>query len=264
MLDEKAINILLSSDLNNEITQSEREQLYFEILYTIKHKIGCTINGHNDFRLDLYKYAQQAFCISDEDHDLLFAQVSEEKPPIILLNVEVIEARGLEAKDANGFSDPYCMLGIIPGSREIIFENSNNNNNYNNYQENDDKILPFQHSSLCKTPTAPNFGLKQENNNLMSNSLSQSHPEQHQHAQQSISQQHHHKSSLIKRFSSFRRSEKTNSLTDKNRSNSNKEKEAVKVSKTGVIRGKLPAKCIKTTDVKRETLNPVWMEKFKL
>ena len=32
----------------------------------------------------------------------------------MILNVVVEEAEGLEAKDANGFSDPYCMLGIRP------------------------------------------------------------------------------------------------------------------------------------------------------
>ena len=30
------------------------------------------------------------------------------------MNVIVIEAEGLEAKDINGYSDPYCMLGILP------------------------------------------------------------------------------------------------------------------------------------------------------
>ena len=32
----------------------------------------------------------------------------------MILNVVVEEAEGLEAKDANGYSDPYCMLGIRP------------------------------------------------------------------------------------------------------------------------------------------------------
>ena len=36
------------------------------------------------------------------------------QPPIVVLNVIVIEAEGLEAKDINGYSDPYCMLGILP------------------------------------------------------------------------------------------------------------------------------------------------------
>ena len=36
------------------------------------------------------------------------------QPPIVVLNVVVVEASGLEAKDCNGFSDPYCMLGICP------------------------------------------------------------------------------------------------------------------------------------------------------
>ena len=26
----------------------------------------------------------------------------------------MVEASGLEAKDCNGYSDPYCMLGICP------------------------------------------------------------------------------------------------------------------------------------------------------
>ena len=36
------------------------------------------------------------------------------QPPIVILNCLVAEAEALEAKDANGFSDPYCMLGIRP------------------------------------------------------------------------------------------------------------------------------------------------------
>ena len=31
-----------------------------------------------------------------------------------MLNVLVGEAESLVAKDANGYSDPYCMLGIRP------------------------------------------------------------------------------------------------------------------------------------------------------
>uniref|UniRef100_A0A4W3JFU7 BAI1 associated protein 3 n=1 Tax=Callorhinchus milii TaxID=7868 RepID=A0A4W3JFU7_CALMI len=42
------------------------------------------------------------------------------KPPSFGMRVTVVEARNLMAKDANGFSDPYCMLGIMvgPATRE--------------------------------------------------------------------------------------------------------------------------------------------------
>ena len=51
---------------------------------------------------DLYRYAQLAFKMSNADHDRLFALVSGSKPPIVVLNVEVLEAKNLDAKDANG------------------------------------------------------------------------------------------------------------------------------------------------------------------
>ena len=41
------------------------------------------------------------------------------QPPIVVLNAVVIEAKDLEAKDSDGFSDPYCMLGIRPGMRHL-------------------------------------------------------------------------------------------------------------------------------------------------
>ena len=152
-----------------------------------------------------------------------------------------MEAKNLEAKDANGFSDPYCMLGIIPGNREIIFE------------EESVSGMPTHHNNLSKMMTAPNF--LNRNQAVL----------QQQPPQQSIAQLHssgHKSSSLIKRFSSFRKSDKTNEKEKEKQSMTLLNKE--RITKIGVIRGKLPAKLIKTTDVKRETLNPVWKEKFKL
>lgn len=61
------------------MSKEEREKLYCEIMYTIKHKIGRNIDGHNDLSQDLYRYAQQAFGISDDDHKRLFAHICEEK-----------------------------------------------------------------------------------------------------------------------------------------------------------------------------------------
>ncbi|KAH9504114.1 Protein unc-13 D [Bulinus truncatus] len=84
-------------------SRKEFELLYIEVLYTIKHKIGTTSGGHSPYIQDLFQYAKEAFGVSPEDHARLLAKATEEKqPPIVILNVSVIEASGLEAKDADG------------------------------------------------------------------------------------------------------------------------------------------------------------------
>lgn len=45
-------------------------------------------------------------------HDELLAAASQKKPPEMLLNVEVIEAKELEPKDPNGMSDPFVTMYI--------------------------------------------------------------------------------------------------------------------------------------------------------
>ncbi|BFZ17626.1 hypothetical protein BsWGS_20665 [Bradybaena similaris] len=84
------------------LSKTEFELLYIEVLYTIKHKIGTTSGGHSPYIQDLFQYAKEAFGVSPEDHARLLAKATEEKPPIVILNVTVIEACDLEAKDPNG------------------------------------------------------------------------------------------------------------------------------------------------------------------
>ncbi|XP_026481580.1 uncharacterized protein LOC113388417 [Ctenocephalides felis] len=49
------------------------------------------------------KQHKEPFGMSPEKHYRLLNVASEEKPPIVVLSVVVLEADGLEAKDANGF-----------------------------------------------------------------------------------------------------------------------------------------------------------------
>ncbi|XP_052791167.1 BAI1-associated protein 3-like isoform X2 [Mya arenaria] len=137
-------------------SKKEFEMLYVEVLYTIKHKIGITIGGHLPFIQDLYQYAQQAFKVSPEDHARLLAQATKEKPPIVILNATVLEARNLEAKDADGFSDPYCMLGIMPGRRMQSFEGSQEGSMGSSDEENSprSKDKAFKRFSLKKKSAA--------------------------------------------------------------------------------------------------------------
>ncbi|CAH1171241.1 unnamed protein product [Phaedon cochleariae] len=86
------------------------------MLYTIANTVGAPAPGgqYAHYKEDLYLYGQRAFRMPPERHYRMLHAAGEEQPPIVVLSVVVMEAEGLEAKDANGFSDPYCMLGIQP------------------------------------------------------------------------------------------------------------------------------------------------------
>lgn len=54
------------------------------------------------YKDEMYSAAQRAFSVSPDRHYRLLHAAVEEKPKIIVLSVIVLEAEGLEAKDANG------------------------------------------------------------------------------------------------------------------------------------------------------------------
>lgn len=96
--------------------QDEKEKLYVEVLHTIANTVGAPAPGGQfaHYKDEMYLHAQRAFGVNPDRHYRLLHASAEDKPKIIVLSAVVIEADGLEAKDANGFSDPYCMLGIQP------------------------------------------------------------------------------------------------------------------------------------------------------
>ncbi|XP_029160484.1 BAI1-associated protein 3 isoform X4 [Nylanderia fulva] len=106
----------ISSSHPYRLSKKEIEQLYIEVLYTIANTVGASTGQYAHYKEDLYRYAQEAFGVPPDQHRRYLNIASEEKPPIVVLSVVVIEADGLEAKDVNGFSDPYCMLGIQPSN----------------------------------------------------------------------------------------------------------------------------------------------------
>ncbi|CAG9835482.1 unnamed protein product [Diabrotica balteata] len=104
------------SPIDYNLSHDEKQKLYVEMLYTIANTVGAPAPGgqYAHFKEDLYLYGQRAFGMPPDRHYHMLNVAGEEQPPIVVLSVVVIEAEGLEAKDANGFSDPYCMLGIQP------------------------------------------------------------------------------------------------------------------------------------------------------
>ena len=116
--------------------------------------------------------------------------------PKVILNIVVIEGRDLEAKDANGFSDPYCMLGLI-GTKSR------------------------KHVDLTSTPSQDNV-LADDGKDWRSR-----------------------KASLYKNSRTKSRRDCHSAVPD-------------------ISLEQLPAKFIRTTTVKKATLNPVWNETFQM
>lgn len=54
------------------------------------------------YKEEMYLHAQRAFGVNPDRHYRLLHAAAEDKPKIIVLSVVVLEADGLEAKDANG------------------------------------------------------------------------------------------------------------------------------------------------------------------
>lgn len=57
----------------------QMEQLYIEVLYTIKFKAGSPGGQTSQYQEELYSYAQKAFRISNEMHRRYLSVASEEK-----------------------------------------------------------------------------------------------------------------------------------------------------------------------------------------
>ncbi|XP_070087270.1 BAI1-associated protein 3 isoform X3 [Equus caballus] len=98
------------------LTQEEVEMLYEEALYTVLHRAGTMGPEQVNDQEALLSYLQQVFSTSPEEHAEAIERVKKAKAPTYALKVSVMRAKNLLAKDPNGFSDPYCMLGILPAS----------------------------------------------------------------------------------------------------------------------------------------------------
>ncbi|XP_045849890.1 BAI1-associated protein 3 isoform X2 [Meles meles] len=98
------------------LTQEEVEMLYEEALYTVLYRAGTMGPDQVDDQETLLGYLQQVFGTSSDEHTKAIERVKKAKAPRYTLKVSVMRAKNLLAKDPNGFSDPYCMLGILPAS----------------------------------------------------------------------------------------------------------------------------------------------------
>ncbi|TRY68734.1 hypothetical protein TCAL_10740 [Tigriopus californicus] len=284
------------------ITDEERRSLYREVLYTINHKIGssrtrdlspmrlksdyggfnqCPQNA-NAIKDNLMSFAQKAFRITREEHQKLVEEAKSDKPPLIVLNVVVIEAKDLEAKDSDGFSDPYCMLGIRPGVKHLTAARTSSSPQYSPKMSRHEvrrSSADYQPDGLS-SPLLGSNGRRSPANNSGSNSPGGRDPVnvevngENKDEVSALPEAFH--SRLDKPRRSFRLSFRRRESSKKKKSESNTGTNGGDATTnpssntlganlvTNSPGGLLPAKFIKATTVKSNTLSPHWNERFRL
>ncbi|XP_038059242.1 protein unc-13 homolog D-like [Patiria miniata] len=84
---------------------------YTKLLQTFLHPLG-KINASNANPLQLAAHLQKVFNVPNEIHVDMMQDELSNKPPACMLKVTVVEARDILGMDANGMSDPYCLLTV--------------------------------------------------------------------------------------------------------------------------------------------------------
>ncbi|XP_030264328.1 BAI1-associated protein 3 [Sparus aurata] len=109
------------SFIPDRISRTELDLLYEEAVYTVVNRVGVPSSEHVKSDEELFAYLMKVFDMGDEEQDIIIQKVQEAKRASFSLRVSVMKAKNLMAKDANGYSDPYCMLGILVGQspREV-------------------------------------------------------------------------------------------------------------------------------------------------
>ncbi|XP_011497848.1 PREDICTED: protein unc-13 homolog D-like [Ceratosolen solmsi marchali] len=85
------------------------EELYAALLFITQHQIGFDVADEVE-QDAIIEYLRKAFSIDDETHERVMEETRQMEAPEMHLNIEVIEAKELVSKDANGKSDPFCVL----------------------------------------------------------------------------------------------------------------------------------------------------------
>ncbi|KAM6897701.1 protein unc-13 homolog D [Xenentodon cancila] len=93
--------------------EQELKPLYKELLYTIAHKMGKPSQAKVFTDSHLHQYMQEAFGMTESEHNSLMEKVQSTERPVYCLMATVKEAKGILGKDVSGFSDPYCILTIL-------------------------------------------------------------------------------------------------------------------------------------------------------
>lgn len=114
-----------SNELSYSLDDELRLDLFREVVFTTMHRIGAQSCGEKSE--ELIAYAQKALAISEEECTKTLQYMDTFKAPKMIINVKIISGVDLRSKDANGLSDPYCMLCVVRKGETLIQGKSKRN-----------------------------------------------------------------------------------------------------------------------------------------
>ncbi|CAH8675952.1 Cathepsin L2 [Schistosoma haematobium] len=224
--------------VKDDFEEIDVEYLFVRVQYTMRNQIGKSSSKFSCSAEVIDQYVKNVFDLPTKIYDDLRTEACQAEPPVVVLNVSVIEAKNLEAKDLNGFSDPYCILGIIFG-RYV--------------GQNEKSTTP---DSFIKTTTTTSSQNDLETVQTMRNASGKKGFDNNR---------------VTFTRSSFRRfsqslNKRTNQSDKLQTSHNESFKMAGAASSKSVVNkeGHIPVGIMKSTQVKEQTLNPVWNESFRL
>ncbi|KAJ4932403.1 hypothetical protein JOQ06_010826, partial [Pogonophryne albipinna] len=101
----------------DRIRRTELDLLYEEAVYTVVNRVGVPSPEHVISDEELFAYLMKVFDMGEEEHDIILQKVQEAKHPqrdINSFNASAITF-SVSRHGLPGYSDPYCMLGILLG-----------------------------------------------------------------------------------------------------------------------------------------------------
>ncbi|XP_071790396.1 protein unc-13 homolog D-like isoform X2 [Asterias amurensis] len=91
-------------------------KLYTKLLRTYLHPLG-RMNAVDINPLHLVTQLQKVFNVPKDVHVEMMKEELCNKSPSCMLKITVIEAKGILSMDANGMSDPYCLLTVCKAAK---------------------------------------------------------------------------------------------------------------------------------------------------
>ncbi|KAJ8043071.1 BAI1-associated protein 3 [Holothuria leucospilota] len=106
-LDSKRPRTVRSASQEEEFTG-----FYALVLQTLLHPLG-RLDSVDCNPLELAAHCQRVFGVNSAEHAKLVKQELSKIPNSHLLKVTVVEAKDIKSMDANGLSDPYCLVALV-------------------------------------------------------------------------------------------------------------------------------------------------------